>query len=276
MQSLRSINFYKEMVQRVRSKISILFSNIHFLPADIEKYVLENKALYKEFEKGFILLLEEEKYFKLYIYADIRQEIALDLLNKKIVFRYMYRKGQRQEYLEYIERNLKENNFQKKGTMIYICGQAEKLFENCKKIEPIIRRLEKEGFYYAELPETQYKTAEEMLISEKHIEDYHLEAATQNTIKKYYAIMSAKDELCAVYLGLIDGDVATGAIMAKEEYRMLGLVPMLSYYRYEWLKNNKIKRNEGWIYCDNKESLKYHQRIGFEVKDKYLEDWVLE
>ena len=273
---LESVDEYKTIQKNMRHNITTLFSNIFFLPVDIEHYITSGRALLRELDKGFILLLEETKYYKLYIYADVEQQIVIEPFDKKIVFRYMYREEKGRAVLSHIEEQFRKNGFLKEGTLVYISGNAEELFEKCKKIEPCIKSLENKGYSYKELSSEYYEMAEEMLVSTNIIKDYHLEASKPNITKKCYAVVNGLDEICGVYLGYIEGEVANGAIMVKEEYKKLGLGPMLSYYRYKWMKENGIKKNEGWIYLHNKDSLKYHQSLGFALMDRYMDDWILE
>ena len=212
---LESVDEYKTIQKNMRHNITTLFSNIFFLPVDIEHYITSGRALLRELDKGFILLLEETKYYKLYIYADVEQQIVIEPFDKKIVFRYMYREEKGRAVLPHIEEQFRKNGFLKEGTLVYISGNAEELFEKCKKIEPCIKSLENKGYSYKELSSEYYEMAEEMLVSTNIIKDYHLEASKPNITKKCYAVVNGLDEICGVYLGYIEGEVANGAIMVK-------------------------------------------------------------
>ena len=126
---LESVDEYKTIQKNMRHNITTLFSNIFFLPVDIEHYITSGRALLRELDKGFILLLEETKYYKLYIYADVEQQIVIEPFDKKIVFRYMYREEKGRAVLPHIEEQFRKNGFLKEGTLVYISGNAEELLD---------------------------------------------------------------------------------------------------------------------------------------------------
>jgi len=273
---LKSVDEYKEMRRRIRRGSSKLFTNITFFGNYLERYIQNGRALYQEFKNGFLLMLEEEKYYKLYLYTDAEQELSIEKMEKKVVFRYTYRKDNNEECPPYIEEWLSRNGFRKDGTSVYAHANVEDIYNKCLEIEPFVKKLEAKGFSYKQLEPGCYDAVEKMLISTEKIRDYQLECSGDEVIKTCYAIVDSKENLCAVCMWLPEGEGATVGNMVKDEYKKLGLAPMLTYYTNKWLRDNGIKQSYGWIYVDNQDSLNYQTKLGVKFENKYMDDWVLE
>ena len=273
---LKSVDEYKEMRRRIRRGSSKLFTNITFFGSYLERYIQNGHALYQECGNGFLLMLEEEKYYKLYLYTDAEQELSIEKMKKKVVFRYTYRKDNNEECPSHIEEWLLRNGFQKDGTSVYAHTNVEDTYNKCLEIEPFVKKLEAKGFSYKRLAPECYDTVERMLTSTKKIRDYQLECSGDEVIKKCYAIVDSKENFCAVCMWLIEGEGATVGNMVRDEYKRLGLAPMLTYYTNKWLRDNGIKHSYGWVYVDNQDSLNYQTKLGVKFENKYMDDWVLE
>ncbi len=272
MYTLKNVEEYK-MMRKSIIKTSSFYTNICFFATELIKYIDNEKAYCIKLENGFLLILEEKKYYKLYLYGDFEQEYKIKPMDKKIVFRHTYRRNKNEECPDNIKKFLIHNNFIDDGTLVSIHATVDELYNKCLKLEPYVRKIEAKGYRFVDLDSKYHEQADAMLYSTEKIRDYHLEG--EDTQKTYHAIVDERGELCAVCIGIIAENSTTGAMMIKDEYKIKGFAPMISYYRYKWMKENGIQNNVGWIYVNNASSLNYFKGLGYEFDNKYIDEWVL-
>lgn len=276
MEKITDIEQYKRIVREERKRHKKTFSNIYFMTKDLENFIQQKDVYYEIQESGFLLIIDEAKYYKICINIDPCMEFRIPDLDKKAVFEYVFRKERSEECPLTIENGLRSQQFSKKGTLVQICGQTDKVYRNCEKSELFIKRLEREGFSYAALDPTYQAKVEEMLLSTNIIKDYQINHIEDNSRKRIYGGILDKDRnLCAVSMSALLGLTAYGeGFMIEDKYRLQGLAPMLSYYGLKRLLEWGIEQSIGWIATDNVASLRYHHGLGYELVNKYTDEWI--
>lgn len=280
MERLNSIEEYKELTRQARTICEKPFSNIYFMPNDIQRYIEIGQAYYVQVEKGFLLILDEEKYYRVCFYVDSEQEFTIPLMDKRAVVKNVYRKNKGEECPEQIETWLEQMAFEKRGTSVQIKKDLNKDSNNDIINARYTQKLEDAGFRCIELGEEYYEQAENMLISTGIIRDYQIDYKTPDEKKQiikgsYLGVINDKEELCAVNLCHIEGKVASGGgVLVLEAYKKKGLVMMLGHYRNKWLRKYGVEKRSGWILVNNETSLRYHKSAGYTVVNKYVDEWV--
>lgn len=276
MEKLTDIEQYKTIVREERKKHKKPFSNIYLMPKDLENCIEQKRAYFEIQDGGFLLIIDEQTYYKLCVSIDPYMKFSVPDMDKKVVFEHVFRKEKSEECPVTVENELKGQQFCKKGTIVQVCGNTEIIYENCKKSEDFIKRLEREGFSYIALDSTYYARVRKMLLSTNIITDYqinHVEADSEKRI--FGGILDKESNLCAVSMCTLSGLTAYGqGIMIEDKYRLQGLAPMLSYYGLKRLLELGIEQSVGWIETNNRASLRYHHALGYELINKYTDEWI--
>ncbi len=281
MKKLTSVEQYIDLAKKARIECLNVFSNNYFMPADVQRYIEVGQAYYEKAGNGYILLLDEEKYFRVCLYVDAEQSFVIPQLNKKAVIKNVYRKGREEPCKQQIERNLEELGFEKRGTDVQIKGEVKVLYEKSKHLERYASKMEEKGFRCVMAKEEDYQRLENLVLGTKIIKDYQIDYRTAEEKKLlkdglYLCIFKA-DQLCAASVCFCESDVAYGeGIAIAEKYKMHGLAPILAYHRYKWLYENSVKYMQGWILLGNEASMRYHTSSGYQFVNKYVDEWIKE
>lgn len=282
MERIERLDDYKNLVRQARMECKNPFSNNYFMPADVQRYIDVGQAYYEPAGKGFLLILDEERYYRVCLYVDAQQKFTIPVMDKRAIIKNVYRKGKEEPCLGQIEKNLEELHFEKRGTDVQIRGVVQTLFEKSSRLEKYVRKMEAKGYRCVMADENCYEQIEEMVLASRIIKDYQIDYRTADEKKKfqkgaYLCIFNDKEEMCAVNVCFIDNGVAYGeGVAIAEEFKMHGLAPMLSYYRYKWLHDNGIEYIQAWILLENEASLRYHESLGYQFVNKYVDEWVRE
>lgn len=277
---INNIEEYKNLVRQARQECKKYFSNNYFMPADVQRYINVGQAYYEPVGKGFLLILDEEKYYRVCLQVDTETEFTIPVLEKKTVIKNVYRRGREESCIEKIEANLRKLQFEKRGTDVQIRGEVKTLYEKGCRLEKYVAKMEAQGYRCVMADESCYEQIEAMVLDSKIIKDYQIDYRTQEEKSKfqkgaYLCIFNNKNEMCAVNVCFIEGGLAYGeGVAIAEKFKMHGLAPILSYYRYKWLYENGIEYIQAWILLGNEASLRYHESLGYKFVNKYVDEWV--
>ncbi len=283
MQLLKSYNEYKDMIREFREKCRRPFSNVYYVPDDMERYIQLGRVSYEKDENGIVLYFDEGTYKRVCLCVNEKGKFSIDCSNKKILIKNVFQEGKKRENLLCVEQRLEELGFKREGTSVKIQGDVSKLLQRCERIKKYVYALEKKG-YRSIVPDiSMLDEIDAMILNSGKIKDYQLNYWTDEEKKKmindgdYLCIVNNDNQLCAVGFCIIEDDITKGvAVVVKEEYKMHGLTPALSYYRFSQLYDKGVKRVQGWILDSNEPSLKYHRNMGYEFTNEYTDEWVLE
>lgn len=280
MERLNSIEEYKELTRQARVACKNPFSNNYYMPNDIQRYIELGQAYYEQIGNGFLLILDEEKYFRVCFYIDSEQELIIPPMDKRVVVKNVYRKDKGEECPEQIETWLKQMNFEKTGTSVQVKKDIVIDEKDFRAMERYAHKLEDKGWRCSELDESYYEQADKMLLSTGIIRDYQFDYRTPDEKKQilkgsYMGIFNDKEELCAVGLCYIEGKNAYGeGVLVLEEYKKHGVTSLLGYHRTKWLLKNGAEKSIAWILVENEASLRYHKGAGYKLVNKYVDEWV--
>ena len=280
MEVLQSVEEYKELVRQTRAEHNDLFSNIYYMPGEIQRYIDLQRAYYEKVQGGFFLTLDEEAYYRVCMSIDTNCDILIPQLDKKTVVKNVYKQGKEEKELEVAETVLQNQGFELEGTVVQIKSDVHSLFEKCQKLERYVEKLQKKGFYCIEADDTYSEKINEILYSSQKVRDYQIDYRTDEEKKEMYkgtflCVINDKNEICAVNVCYVEGTTAYGqGVAIAEEYKMQGLAPVMSYYRLKKLVEMGVKNIQAWILTDNEVSLRYHTSLGYRIVNKYVNEWV--
>ena len=283
MEKLTSLEQYYNYIKDSKKRCRISFSNMYCLPDEIERYIALGRMYVEELDGGLAFFLDEETYYKLCLSIDANASIQIPKVDRKVLCRYIYRENGLSELMNGINTQLIKNGFARVGKAIQIQGNPEDLLSKKKSIERGISILNRNGFYICRAGENMIDEIEKLIESTKHIQDFHsdyrtLEEKRENAVSGgYLCVVDKEEKLCAATVTWVKGSNANGdAIVVKDEYKRLGLAPVLCYERMKYLQEYGVKKFTGWVQTDNELSLRYHKSMEFQLGDRYADEWLKE
>lgn len=281
MEKLHRIEEYKALIKEVKQVHKASFSNLYYMPQDILRYIELGKLEYEVNNAGVFFFFDEGTYYRVCVYIEDNNEFNIPQCSKKMLIRNVYRKSEKNEKLERFENNLDHIGFTLSGTTFQVEGCPEVLMQNCLNLKQYIHSMEKKGFHCIKADYSLYKVIEDIITDSRVIKDYHLSHRTEQEKQmldfgSYLCVLNKENQICAASLSVINGETAQNEAMAiKEEYKMKGLAPLLTYHRSKWLCENKVNLAQGWILTNNDASIRYHKSLGYQLTGKYANEWVL-
>ncbi len=279
---LQSIDEYKSLIEEFKKICRVPFSNIYLMPSAIDRYIKLQRAYFEKSEYGVVFYFDEGTYYRVYLYVDGKQKFQISAFDKKMLVRNTYNMKYKNEDLLHVQNRLQEIGFTQEGTSVQIQGKTQELLSNCMSIGKYTALMEKRGYHCIQPDFSRFGQIEQVIIHSEILKDYHLTFRTEQEKKEleegsYLCIVNKDNEICAASIAVINFGIAQAEVMAvKEEYKMKGLAPILTYQRLKWLCDRNVSKIQGWILLHNETSLRYHQKIGYQLIDRYAEDWILE
>lgn len=282
MQLLESYKEYADMIREFREKCRRPFSNIYFMPADMERYIRLGRLSYEKSESGIILYFDEERFYRVCLCVNEKEKFTIERQDKKILVKNVFRKGKKRDNLQKVEQRLTELGFENEGTSVKVKGEVQKLLQKCERMERYADALDRKGYRFAVADASMIEEIETIILDSGVIKDYQLNYLTEEEKKEmagkgcYACILNNDNQICGGGYCLFEGDVTRGMATAiKEEYKKHGIAPVLTYHRLKWLRDNGYRRGQGWILTSNYSSIKYHESFGYEFTDEYTDEWIL-
>lgn len=281
MDKLNNVEEYKVLLKQFRKEHKMFFSNLYFMPKDMERYISLGRVEYEKRDEGLYFYFDEETYYRTCMCVEAGEAFNISKRDKKLLVRNIYRKDEQDEKFKEFEKNLERTGFEHVGTTFQIQGRIKELWQNCLHLEKFYLFMEKKGFCCIEADYSRYKEIEALILGSKVIKDYHMLYLTEQEKQmmipgSYLCILDKQNQICAASISYVsDGVARNGAIAVKEEYKMMGIAPMLTYQRYKWFCKNEVELAQGWLLVDNDASIRYHKSVGYEWTDKYANEWIL-
>lgn len=284
MEKLQGIEEYKALLKEVKKEHKSTFSNLYFMPKDIERDISLGRAEYEKNEAGVFFYFDEENYYRVCMCVGAGSTFSIPKRDKKLLVRNIYRKTDKDEKNEKMiqfEKELQKNGFDLVGTSFQVSGTMTGVAEKCLSLEKYYYSMERKGFRCIEAEYPLYKEIEDLILSSDVIKDYQMHYLTEEEKQmmppgSYICVLDREDQICAAAIAYVhDGISRDGVFAVKEEYKMRGIAPLLTYKRYNWSRKNKVVLGQGWILIDNDASIKYHKNLGYESTGKYANDWLL-
>ncbi|MCH5270298.1 MAG: hypothetical protein J1E83_06065 [Lachnospiraceae bacterium] len=282
MNRLKDIEEYKILVREFRKEHKAFYSNFYFMPKDIDRYISLGRVEYENNEEGLFFYFDEESYYRVCMYVEAGGVFSISKRHKKLLVRNIYRKNQQDEKLVEFEKNLERNEFNLAGTSFQIQGRMSEIWKNCSRLEKFFLAMEKKGFRCVEADYSCYKEIEDLILASDIVKDYQMSYLTEQEKQmmipgSYLCILDKQNQICAASIAYAhDGVARDGVFAVKEEYKMMGIAPMLAFRRLKWTFENKVDFGQGWILTDNDASIRYHKSLGYQWTDKYANDWILQ
>lgn len=282
MQKIDKLEQYKELMQGTKQRCGRGASNVYFMADEVGRYIAQGRLYAEEFDAGCVLYVDEHTHYNTVIYVADNAIAPIPARNKRCVFRYVYKGKDAEVTGQKFAGTLSTNGFHKGATSVEVRLAIEYSVENGKKVEKWVRKMEEQGFSCVCAEESQFQEIEEMICTSGVIKDYQMTYRTPEEKRalergSYLCVLDKEGNMCAAHFcALVNGITTEGAVVVKEEYKMRGLVSMFTYYRSQWLKEHQAVCSQGWIETDNMPSIRMHKSLGYEFRDRYADEWILD
>lgn len=286
MERLKNIEDYKALLREYKTVCRRGYTN-NFLNTElIKRYLDLQRIYYIAIQDALIFITDEEKYYRLHVSVSPQVNI-LDVKNmdKPLLVRNIFKEGKKTKELLSFEKVLKETGFHIYDESVQIVAYPLNLKEDIrKKYEKAAAFLARTGIHigYAEneynLKEIQLLRQEESVLKDYHFTYENEDEILDNMKKGYYrcAFDSSGTVCAAQQFSVENGTVQGNWLAVKEEYKVrYGIGTAMAYHSFLYACERELPTYFGWVVRDNEKSIKYHQSIGYEVTDKYADEWLL-
>lgn len=282
MQKIGSMEQYKRLITGIRERHGKPAGNLYFMYRDVVRYITQGRLFVEEGDSGCVFYVDGHTYYQTVVYGDFSKDFCILPQDKKCIARLVYDGKGLAGTQQCLSRILQKNGFSKEATTVQVQGKTEDILEKCKDIEQYIKKMEARGYFCVMAEEAQFEEIDKLFCNSGTVRDYHMAYMTPGEKKalqrgSYLCIVNKDNEICGGSLAtIVDGISQGGAVVIKEEYKLKGLTPILTYNRAKWLREQNVEYTHGWIVTTNAASVRYHAGIGFRLMDKYADEWLLQ
>lgn len=279
MEQLKDLNQYLDMMKQLKRERKQFINDI-LLADEVKRYISLKRIWYIVNQAGIIFLLNEEMYYRAILCVDVNRSWSLEPLDKPVLIRSRYQSGRKKDPIVKLEQQMKENGFQFQNTAVLMKLDAAKYKEKSQKeFNRAKKILEKFHYKIGPAAVTQYDQMKEMFLNQEVIKYYHELYRTEEEIKARFArheytCISDADDQVLVYNSsyILNGYRYGDRIIAREEYRMSGLTPILMHYTISRAQHDVFM---GSLLTYNVPAIKVHKRIGWQITDHCFDYWLL-
>lgn len=277
MEALKTIEQYNFLINDAKKKGG-KFTNNSCLIEDVRRYIDLKRIYYVNGEAGLIFVIDEDSYYRLLLHIDADKPLGLPKLEKPGLVFTWYAKDKKKPALLKVEEQLKKEGFVLETTQVDVkkdlTGMQDFYRKKYLRVEKILRNL---NARVVEADYSHYGQICELLENQEMIKYFQFPYQTEDEIKAdfengdYIAVVNDNGDVLAYSRSRWDGRKCYGyAMVVKEEYKLYGLAPLLSYRG--WSRRSGIR--ETTIALDNDQSIKFHEGLGWTFTDRYMDNWL--
>ncbi|MCH5270294.1 MAG: hypothetical protein J1E83_06040 [Lachnospiraceae bacterium] len=259
------------------------YSNNYLSTDKIERYISLQRIYFEKNETSLLFFTDEEKYYRLHAMLGPDMDMICKQ-DKPLMLRNVYREGMKTDALLKVEGALKQQGFLLYDETVQILAQPlEKREEIQRKYNKASSFLNRFGIKIGYARKKDMEQIINLRNNEPLLKDYHFLYETEEEIlndieKGYYrCAFNQLEEVCAAQHYSISNNTLQGDWLAvKDEYKVrYGLGIAMAYHSFLYTIEQGISNYYGWVARDNIKSIKYHQAIGYELTDKWADEWLL-
>lgn len=281
MQKVQTLEQYQSLVKSAKSKKKAMITNCFLFPSAVQHYIKQNRFYYDELASGMMFYYDSEAYFLGYYFLNPELPVKIAAQAKPIVLQNLYNSSSKRENRQ-LDQRLQEAGFVLSDSMRQIKAEPATVLE---KIAPICKRaqekLEEEGFRFCILSREYLPQMWELLKETPEIPFYQIPYFSDEDLQQQIdselivGIVDQDGNLCTAHQSFLEGKTLYGWLAVRPEFKnYFGMGLMCTAYEMNYAIKNGYKVS-GWIATNNKGSIRYHNRIGFENLDRYMDNWIL-
>ncbi len=280
MKLINSIDEYFELIKKLK-KAGLRCLHDTITKEEAERYISLGRMKYISSDAGGYFLLDEESYYKIFLFVDLNCECAIEKTDKPVLFMSRYRKGKKSEIKNLLDKRLQNNGFVLKDTAFMIRFDLDTFKDKYEKqFEKAMRLLERLNYKVQIADYSHWEEIKALYESQNMMQYYHEKYRTEDEIRERFerneftCVTDQNGEIIAYGSAYEGGGYRYGdAVVVKDEYKMLGLPFIINYYGCS-RRDNKVM--VGSMLTHNENSIRYHRKLGWEFTDRYVDHWILE
>jgi hypothetical protein len=284
MEHLRSLEEYKSLLSSYKQIYRNGYTNNYLNTDMVNRYISLQRIYFETDRDALLFFTDEEKYYRLYTMLGPEMKAAVKKQDKPVMLRNIYREGNKPDILWKVEEVLKRQGFILYDKTVQILAKPlEKKEDIQRKYDKASSFLDRFGIKIGYAEEKDVEQIINLRKQEPLLKDYHFAYETEREIldaveKGYYrCAYNHLGEVCAVqHYTVINGILQGGWLAVNEEYKVrYGIGSAMAYHSFLYAIEHGISNYYGWVARDNEKSLRYHQSIGYEIGDKWADEWLL-
>lgn len=283
MEKVKTIEQYEKLVADFKKKGHRIISNNYMFIDDIRRYINMKRLYYEELENGLVFYSDEETHYRCYFYIDSLRDMKISRKDKVLLTQILYREN-RINKVQVLRDSLRESGFHLQDKMDYIVTEAS---TKMNKIERLVKYaeelLEENQLVFRSILPEELEQFREFQKNIKNIPFYqvpyysaeeYMQAIKENRAQ---CIVDVKGSICAIHFFEYKNGNMLGWYAIEEEYqKAYGIALLFTYSTRQFAIQNHTRKIYGWVLKDNKESIKYHKKLGYIWQDRIMEEWLLD
>ena len=286
MERLTSTEQYKELLLQYKQICRRGYTNNFLNMEMVARYISLGRIYYVSNEDSLLFITDEENYYRLYMQlSPMAEGMRFPKMDKPVLIRNIYRADNRPQTLLDFETMLREQDFRLYDESVQIIAYPVEIKEVVQdKFQRAISFLERAGIRLGYAKKEHADEIMRLRESEPLLKDYHFTYETEDEILNnieqgyYRCAFDAEGNVCAAQQFSVENGTVQGNWLAvKEEYKVrYGIGTAMAYHSFLYAIERELPTYFGWVVRDNEKSIRYHQAIGYQITDKYADEWVLE
>lgn len=282
MERVHTIEQYKNLVKSNRDNARGGITNNYLGIDSINKYISLGRLFYETMENGYLLYLDEGKYYRM-IYCGKNIAVKpIEPKDKPVMLRFIYdiNTNKQQEWEEF----LCGIGLVKFDNTVQILAKVSEQSDVELKLSKTMRFIERFGFRICYADRNMIDDIMNLRNREPVLSRYHFEFETDDEIYKdiddglYRVVLNKENEVIAAqHFKEKNGTINGEWLAVKEEFKLqYGIGGALAYHSFDYAKQKGVEMYYGWVEINNENSLKYHKSLGYKQTDKRSESWIME
>lgn len=280
MERLQNPDAYMNEVNVLR-KSRELFTNNYLMQDDVNRLLQGGRFYQVRHEGGVTFLADEKKYYRAFLHTDYKKAYRLPGVGKPVLVQIDYLKDRKKDAQLAMEKWLKADGFALKDTAVQIKWNIDERRDECRKqFQRLEKMLEAMNFRLETVDYSYHEQVEALLRQQDMMRYYHFPYQAEAETKALYdsgnvtCILDNTDQVLAYHCITINGGCYGAEFVVRDEYKVkYSLAPILQYYRGSFLEYPVLK---GYMLLDNAESIRLHERLGWEFTNRYTDNWLRE
>lgn len=280
MKQVSSLEEYQFLVKKNKTEKKAKKTNCLLFPDAIQRYISNERFYCEEQKAGIFFFADEGRYYQAWFYLNPEVPAEKRKWEKPVLIQHYYTEKNRDRDQDAYSQ-LENAGFRHMDTMQHFIVDDEKAV---RKIRPLARYAEKilteNGFSYRPPEDSELPLVDELIDMTPEIPFYLMNWYNEEELRemreegRFTGIFSKSGELCAAQQFFVAGNILNGWVVVKKDYRE---TYGMSVFLKEKVCDYAIEHHcvhSGWIDLNNTVSRRYHQNVGFEAVDRYLDNWV--
>lgn len=225
-------------------------------------------------------MIDEGRYYEADFYLTEYYLERVRPADKAIVVKLLYTENHRHNEMS---ETLQSAGFFYADTLLHTRIDPNKAIDRfegtCNRIE---KMLCSSGFSFGPVPMQELETVRKFLEQIAEIPYYQRHLRTQEEYqddiirKRFFYVVSPMGKVCAAQYFAGDDKKFYGMLGIQESYRArYGIILLLGMYGWKYAQEHGMQEY-GWIREDNIESIRYHEKTGWEWTGRKMSEWVIE